>query len=211
MARQNPWTLVPAADYERHMGPEGADQLRPLAAIFGRACADLRPRRLLVLGVATGNGLEHVDPAVTERAVGVDVNIQYVAIARQRHLRLGPRLELYCADLEKVDLDPDTFDLVWAGLVMEYLDLRVALPRIARWLAPGGSLVAALQLPSADGPVASTGVESLAAVGESMRLVPPEELEGGLADAGLKTRQRYVVPVARGKRLYVGRWVRAGS
>jgi hypothetical protein len=60
-----PWTLLPAAAYEAHMGPGGADQLRPLAAILARALRDLRPERLLVLGVATGNGLESVDPAVT--------------------------------------------------------------------------------------------------------------------------------------------------
>lgn len=208
MARQNPWALVSAADYERHMGPDGADQLRPLAAILGRALADLRPRRLLVLGVATGNGLEHVDPAVTERAVGVDVNIQYLAIARQRFARLGPRLELFCAELEKVQLAEGSFDLVWAGLVLEYADLGVAVPRIAGWLAPGGSLVLALQLPSAGGHAVPTGVGSMEALGRDMRLVPPEELEDLLAGAGLAPRQRVEVPVPRGGSFFVARWVR---
>ena len=34
MSTPNPWTVVPAADYEAHMGLEGVDQLRPLAAIL---------------------------------------------------------------------------------------------------------------------------------------------------------------------------------
>jgi SAM-dependent methyltransferase len=206
MPRANPWTLVPAAEYERHMGPEGADQLRPLAAVLGRACADLRPRRLLVLGVATGNGLEHVDPAVTERVVGVDVNIQYVAVARQRFARLGPRLELYCVDLEKVELPPASFDLVWAGLVLEYVDLAAAAPRIAGWLAPGGSLVVALLHPPAGEAVGPAAGERLRAVGEAMRLVSPEELAGHLAAAGLEPRQAYWVEAARGRLLHVARW-----
>lgn len=206
MPRPNPWTLVPAAEYERHMGPEGTDQLRPLSAILGRACADLRPRRLLVLGVATGNGLEHVDPKVTERVVGVDVNIQYVAVARQRFAWLGPHLELYCVDLEKVELPPASFDLVWAGLVLEYVDLAAAAPRIAGWLAPGGSLLAALQHPRAGEAVGPEAGERLRAVAEAMRLVPPEELAGHLAAAGLQPRQSYWVQAARGRLLHVARW-----
>jgi hypothetical protein len=211
MARQSPWTLLPAADYERHMGPEGLGQLAPLSAILGRACADLRPRRLLALGVATGNGLDHVDPAVTERVVGVDLNIQYLAVARQRLARLGHRLELYCADLEAVELAPASFDLVWAALVLEWVDLAAALPRIAGWLAPGGSLVAVLQVPAAGGApgaAGAAGAEGLRAVEASARIVSPGELDRGLAAAGLIPRQRYLVPVRGGRELFAGRWSR---
>ena len=49
----NPWTLVPAADYESHMGPQGADQLAPLSAILGKA-QRRRELRLLLAGKATG-------------------------------------------------------------------------------------------------------------------------------------------------------------
>jgi len=208
MPRPSPWTVVPAADYERHMGPEGADQLGPLSAIFARAYAGVRPRRLLALGVATGNGLEHVDPEITERAVGVDVNIQYVAIARQRHQRLGPHLELFCADLERVELPAASFDLVWAALVLEYADPRIAAGRIAGWLAPGGSLVAVIQLPSPGGKAVPSPVRTMDPVADAMRLVPPEELELLAAAVGLAPRQRYEVEVAHGRRLFVGRWVR---
>ena len=100
MPTPNPWTVVPAADYERHMGPEGVDQLAPLAAIFQEGYLAAQPDRLLVLGCATGNGLEHVNPDVTKRIVGVDVNLQYLGIARQRFFHLGPRLELFCAEAE---------------------------------------------------------------------------------------------------------------
>jgi len=94
MTTPNPWTVVPAADYERHMGPQGVDQLAPLSAIFEEVYAAAQPDRLLVLGCATGNGLEHVNPAVTKRIVGVDVNLQYLGVARQRFIGLGARLEL---------------------------------------------------------------------------------------------------------------------
>jgi len=200
----NPWTLVPAADYESHMGPAGADQLAPLAAILGKALAGLKPARLLVLGVATGNGLEHVDPAVTRRVVGVDVNLQYLALCRQRHMRLGARLELYCSDAEKVLLDAGSFDLVYAGLFFEHAVPRRLAGRIASWLAPGGALLAVLQLPAADGAGAvKSRHASIEAVAESMRLVPPAELERDLARAGLSARRAYELPVAHRRRFHV--------
>ena len=108
MTTPNPWTVVPAADYERHMGPEGVDQLAPLAAIFQEVYLAAQPDRLLVLGCSTGNGLEHVDPAVTKRVVGVDVNLQYLGGARQRCFHLGPRVELFCSEAEKPERDPST-------------------------------------------------------------------------------------------------------
>jgi len=201
----NPWTLVPAADYEGHMGPEGADQLAPLAAILGKALAGLRPARLLVLGVATGNGLEHVDPAVTRRVVGVDLNLQYLALCRQRQMRLGARLELYCSDAEKVLLDAGSFDLVHAGLFFEHAAPDRMAGRIASWLAPGGALLTVLQLPAADGAGAvKSRHATIQAVAESMRLVPPGELERDLARAGLAPRRAYELPVAHGRRFHVG-------
>src|SRR6266581_1065602 len=120
MPRPNPWSLVSAAEYEAHMGPAGADELAPL-------------------GVATGNGLEHVDPAVTRRTVGLDVNLSYLAVARQRFMRLGASLELRCVDLERAELDAGGFDLVHAALVLEHVDVRRAVARLASWLAPAGA------------------------------------------------------------------------
>jgi SAM-dependent methyltransferase len=201
----SPWTLVPAADYEAHMGPDGADQLAPLSSILGKALGALKPARLLVLGVATGNGLEHVDPAVTRRVVGVDVNLQYVAIARQRHMRLGARLELYCGDVEKVTLDGGGFDMAWAALLLEHVDPARVARRIAAWLAPGGALVSVLQLPAPDGRKSEPSpFPGIRAVAEAMRLVAPAELEGHLGAAGMTLRASFEVPVAHGRRLYVG-------
>ncbi len=200
----NPWSLVPAAEYESHMGPQGADQLAPLSAILGKALASLRPARLLVLGVATGNGLEHVNPAVTSRVVGVDVNLQYLGLCRQRQMRLGSRLELYCADAEKVLLDAGAFDLCYAGLFFEHADPAHLAGRIASWLAPGGALLAVLQLPGADGAAAVPSRHaSIQAVAERMRLVAPAALEKELARAKLALRRAYELPVAQGRRFHV--------
>jgi hypothetical protein len=210
----NPWTLVPAADYEAHMGagPGRAGQLGPLAFILARALRDLRPESLLVLGVATGNGLEAVDPEVTRRVVGLDVNMGFLAVARQRHMRLGSRLELYCKDVERAKLEEGAFALAWAGLFLEHVNARDLAPRLAASLAPGGSLVAALQLPdegpAAVGPIAAGAPGSIRALAAHMRLVPPEDLDGWLQEAGLVPRQAAAVDIGGGRRLHVARWLR---
>jgi SAM-dependent methyltransferase len=118
------------------MGPDGADQLAPLARIFGEVVAAARPRSIALLGCATGNGLEAVDPAVTSRVVGVDLNPEYLALARRRHAALGEALDLRCADLLACALEPAAFALVHAALVFEHLDPAALAASIAAWLAP---------------------------------------------------------------------------
>lgn len=45
------------------------------------------------------------------------------------------------ARIEEVELEPDSFDLVFARWVLSFLaDPQVAVERVARWLAPGGAL-----------------------------------------------------------------------
>lgn len=202
MARPNPWSLVPAADYETSMGPAGAGLLAPLSVIFEKVYAARHPQRLAVLGVATGNGLEHVDPAVTRVVAAVDVNLSYLAVARQRFMRLGPSLRLLCADAEQVELEAGGFDLVHAALVLEHLDPRALLPRAAGWLAPFGALSVVLQLPGGDPVAAPAGGPALREVAERTRLVPPEELRQLAAASGLAERRAFVVPVTGGRRLF---------
>jgi len=207
MATPNPWTVVPAADYERHMGPRGADQLAPLAAVFEEVYAAAQPDRLLVLGCGTGNGLEHVNPSVTKRIVGVDVNLQYLGIARQRFIGLGPRLELYCAEAERFRSPPESFDLVHAALLFEYLHPEPLVRRIAEWLAPGGTCCAVLQLPGGAGPEAPTKTMQL--IQRAMRLVPPDELTRLFEHYGLPLRRSKAVPLRHGKSFWVGLFARA--
>lgn len=201
MARTNPWSLVSAAEYEECLGPGGADELAPLSTIFAKVYAARRPRRLALLGVATGNGLEHVDLHLTGRTVGVDVNLTFLAVARQRFIRLGPALQLLCADVERVDLGAGRFDLVHAALVLEYVDVRVVVPRIASWLAPGGASSVVLQLPGGES-VTESRHPSVRALAGVTRFVPPEELRKLAEAEGLIELRAFVVPLAKGRRYF---------
>ena len=57
----NPWLALPLGDYKGHMRS---------------------PASVAILGIAGGNGLEHVDPSVTSRGVGLDLNPQYPDVTR---------------------------------------------------------------------------------------------------------------------------------
>ncbi len=205
MSTPNPWAVVQAADYERHMGPEGVDQLAPLASIFQEAYLAAQPDRLLVLGCGAGNGLEHVDPAVTKRIVGVDVNLQHLGIARQRYFHLGARLELYCAEMEKFR-PQGRFDLVHAALVFEYVYPEVLVRRISEWVSDEGACSVVLQLPGGD-PVEAPS-KPLRIIEQAAKRVAPEELTHLFEHYGLPGKRARVVPLKHGRQLWVGAFAR---
>ncbi len=202
MSTPNPWTVVQAGDYERHMGPEGVDQLAPLSAIFQEVYLAAQPDRVLLLGCATGNGLEHVNPAVTQKVTGVDVNLQYLGIARQRFMHLGAKLELFCAEAEKFRAAPQAYDLVHAALIFEYLHPEPLVRRIAEWVAPTGSCSVVLQLPGGDAPPPAN--RAMQIISKAMHLVDPVELTRLCEGHGLALRREKRIPVKHGKTFWVG-------
>jgi len=203
----NPWLSIPAADYEGHMGPEGVGQLAVLADLLGQACQELQPRRVLVLGCATGNGFDRVDPKVTDWLTGVDMNPEYLALARTRYAATWcGRLELLGTDIEDLMLPPQSQDLIFAGLIFEYLEPGPLLDRIATWLAPGGACEVVLQLHSAaTAMVTPTRFESLRKLAAIMRLVPPESLLSAAEPSGLMAGAPREVPLPQDKRFLVQR------
>lgn len=81
---ENPWLDIPLDDYEGHMSSPAVAQLQALNELFAAVLASLRPKSLVVFGCAAGNGFEHIDPCVTERVVGVDINPAYLQALKER-------------------------------------------------------------------------------------------------------------------------------
>ncbi len=206
----NPWLSIPAADYEAHMAEGSVAQLQALNRIFHGDLLRHRPRALLVAGCATGNGFEHIDPAVTKRVVGIDINPDYLAILRHRHAARLPHLELVEADLVQATVHPAAFDLVHAALVLEYVDVAAAVERLASWVRPGGVLTVVLQEPSAEAPpVSRTAYPSLLALESLQRLVDPAELTARARAHGLVALDSSRVPLPQGKAFAVLRFGQA--
>jgi hypothetical protein len=78
-------------------------QLAALSELFRRTLNRYRPESVAVLGVAGGNGLEHIDATVTKRVVGIDINQHYLHEVQRRFEGVAG-LELYCRDLAEGDL-----------------------------------------------------------------------------------------------------------
>lgn len=203
MPERVPWLAVTAAEYEALMGPEGLDLLEPLSRAFAQVYRRARPARLLVLGCGTGAGLEHVDPEVTGRVVGVDLNLQYLAVARQRHQRLGARLELFCADARTADLPEGGFDLVHAALLAEYVDPEALAAAMARAAAPGGTCAVVQRLPGGEPAEEAAASESVRALAGATRLVEPADLAAAFARRGLRRAGAWEVAARGGRRLRV--------
>jgi predicted TPR repeat methyltransferase len=207
MSADNPWLTIPLADYEAHMALPQVGQAQLLADLFATELRARSPSSVAVLGCAGGNGFEHASAAL--RVVGVDVNADYIAAARARFASRLPRLELHVADLEWAQLDLEPVDLVFAALVLEYVELESVLERICGWLAPRGTLTTVLQLPGAEAPeITPSPFTSLARLAPRLRLVSPERLVRLAAGSGLRASDTRTATATGGKRFAVQSFAR---
>jgi len=182
----NPWLDIPESDYVGHMSHPAVNQRAVLNRLLGQSLDDVRPRALLVLGCSTGNGLEHVDRAVTERVTVVDINSSYLRRLADGFPRPGFELDIRCADVNDAAFEANAFDLVHAALVLEYVVWRRLIPRVALTLTRGGVLSVVLQLPSTSSPaVTPTQFASLQSLETLFDFVNPDALIESAKTAGL--------------------------
>lgn len=203
---RNPWTLIPPDDYVGHMSSPEVGQHAVLNRLFGEAVRSAQPREILFLGCSTGNGLEHVDAGVTRRVTCIDINRGYLDLLVGKFPDSGFGLQVRCGDVAEYPLPAATFDLVHAGLLLEYVDWRSLLPRIADALRPGGVLSLVLQRPAENTPaVTPTGFESLRLLESLFQFVDPEALVEHASAAGLALEHRRTEPLPGGKAFEVFR------
>lgn len=121
---KNPWEEIKLSDYENHMKLDTVMQQQCLNAIMKKQFYQYPVRTVMVLGVAGGNGLEHIDPTRIEKVYGVDINQEYLTACKTRYKNLSGVLECLRADL----LDENTVlpyaDLVIADLFIEYVGYK---------------------------------------------------------------------------------------
>lgn len=157
--------------------PEVA-QATLLADVFAELLEAYAPHSVAVLGCAGGNGFEHISTKITKRVVAVDLNSAYISACGARFERRLPELELFVGDIERDKFAFAPVDLVYAGLVFEYVDVGAALRHIRPKLVPRGTLATIVQLPSpTTAPITPSPFARVQALARVMRLVPPEELQ----------------------------------
>ena len=118
---KNPWEEISLDDYENHMSLDSVNQLQTLNAMMKKQLEDHDVERVMILGVAGGNGLEHVSSGKFKKVYGVDINEEYLKTAAERYAYLGDVLECLHVDLvQEADKLPQA-DLLIADLLIEYI------------------------------------------------------------------------------------------
>lgn len=117
----HPWEEISLTDYENHMKLDSVRQLQVMNDVMSAQLSHYPVQTVMILGVAGGNGLEHVDPGKIKRVYGVDVNGAYLAERIRRHPAPDGVLECVCADLTDGYIQLPHADLVLANLVIEYI------------------------------------------------------------------------------------------
>ncbi|NMB81074.1 MAG: class I SAM-dependent methyltransferase [Ignavibacteria bacterium] len=201
----NPWQQIPSNEYEEHMSGPGVQQLQVLNEIFRKVVDQFSPSSLCVLGCTNGNGFEHMIGKEVERLVGVDINYKYLAECRAWFAEDLPSMELLCADLDMLELQGKSFDLIHAALIFEYVDFKKALEKLSNWLKSGGILSVVLQLPSESSqPVSETKFESIKKLSAVINLVDVKDFVYLAEKNGMKEIYSSYVPLQKGKKFFVG-------
>lgn len=186
----NPWLEIPLEDYEAHMSLPSIAQAQYLADSIGERTAQLRPKSVAIVGCSGGNGFDQIAPEVVQQVVGIDINPQYIAETRRRFHGRFNRLELLCGNFMDDTCSFEPVDLVFAALVFEYVDWRLGLSSIRRFITSGGYLSTVLQLPSEKvSAVSPSPFASLNKLNSILSLVPPDEFERHAEVLGFQVRQ----------------------
>jgi hypothetical protein len=172
--------------------------------LFAEAIGRCRPFSIAVLGIAGGNGLDHIDSSITPRVVGLDLNPLYLEAVRQRYSHL-PGLELYCVDLSEQHVELEPVQLVHAALVFEHAGVDCCLENATSMILPGGNLSVVLQLPTESGQtVGASQFSSIQNLESHFSLISPAWLCESLAGRGFRLIHQTTRTLPAGKGFWTG-------
>lgn len=200
---KNPWLDVPLDDYESHMALSHVGQAQLLSQLLGEAIETYQPLSIALLSCAGGNGLERIPATSVKRVVGIDINQRYLDRAAARYRDHIPLLQLFAGDLGVDRFIFEPVDLVFAGLIFEYVDPAQLFKQALSMLVSGGRLVSVLQLPSSIEEVTPSPYTTLKSISSVLRVVPHEKLSSLAIEAGFDVELERVVAASGGKTFQV--------
>lgn len=118
---QNPWEKISLDDYEKHMSLDSVYQLQKMNSIMKEQFNAYPVKTAMVLGIAGGNGLEHVDTAKYQKVYGVDINEAYLKAVANRYASMEGVLECLHLDIVTNTRMFPKAELVIANLLIEYI------------------------------------------------------------------------------------------
>lgn len=118
----HPWKTISLHDYEAHMKQDSVYQLQKLNAIMKDQINSMEGTTLTILGIAGGNGLEHIDNNQWTNIYGIDINNEYLEACMQRFPKLNGLLKCQCIDVTTDAHLLSKTDHIIANLFLEYID-----------------------------------------------------------------------------------------
>ena len=189
------------------MALPGVGQARLIADTLDELVRAYRPLSVAVIGCAGGNGFDRLTGAGVRRVVGVDINTEYLNAARERYGSALPDLELHAADIQSTQTRFAPVDFIYAALVLEYVDLDLALRSLHRYCHPGATLATLTQLPHcSQGHVSRSPYTSLKKLEPVMRLVRSETLVLTAVSAGFEPLETSILATPAGKEFALHRF-----
>lgn len=117
----NPWEEISLDDYESHMSLDSVKQLQALDLIMKDQFDAYHVETAMILGVAGGNGLEHIDIRKYKRVYGVDINEEYLRAVSERYESISHIFRYLRLDLTKETDKLPNAQLLIANLLIEYI------------------------------------------------------------------------------------------
>ena len=118
---KNPWEEIDLSVYEKHMSLDSIFQLQALNEMMKSQFYTYPAKSIMILGIAGGNGLEHIDTDVLTKVYGVDINEKYLSTCINRYPELQGILNVIQADLTQDVKKLPYADLLIANLFIEYV------------------------------------------------------------------------------------------
>ena len=128
----NPWEDISLSDYENHMSLDSVKQLQAMNSIMKDQFGAYPVDTAMVLGIAGGNGLEHVSRDKYKTVYGVDINAGYLKAVEARYGALEGVLKCVKADIiNECNKLPES-QLVIANLLIEYVGYEAFMKAMMR-------------------------------------------------------------------------------
>lgn len=177
MTTDNAWNTIPLEDYERHMQHETVGQLQLLSNLTMKYLKRINPETVMFLGIAGGNGLEHIDNNVTSQVFGIDINQNYLDKTKKRFKDQIPNLNLVNLDISTSATEEITkANLIWAALIFEYVETDACFEFINSNIQDNGQLIVTIQENNGVSSISKTGVETIKSAGQIFRVISDSNL-----------------------------------
>ena len=117
----NPWEEISLSDYENHMKLDSVMQLQNMNQMMKGQFNAYPVSSVMILGIAGGNGLEHIDRNKFQKIYGIDINEKYLKAVKERYTDISDILECIQLNLIKETNKLPKAGLLVANLLIEYI------------------------------------------------------------------------------------------